>query len=295
VAPTWVAFSPDGKLLATVNTITSRDQSKRVYVNVMSVSSDGRLSVVGSFPAPAPETVEFSPDQRLLAAANFRQVAMYSVAPGGALTEVAGSPFAADAGAGRVAFTPDGKELATAGQFTHQATVFSVAGDGTLTEVGDPLTVGNDNRGVAFSPTDGFLAVAAYRDATLSVFAPRTAESGRPQTIGLRQTSSRRTVAAGASVTLRLIVANRAWKASGPVRTCVALPRGLSVARATPGVRRVGGRYCWTVTRLGSGRTRSYTITARARRGHRGLMTSRATATGPGSAPAHARTTVRIH
>jgi DNA-binding beta-propeller fold protein YncE len=278
-----------------VNTLTSRDQSKRFYVNVMSVSPEGRLAVVGSFPAPAPESVEFSPDQRLLAAANSRQVAMYSVAAGGALTEVTGSPFTADAGAGRVAFTPDGKQLATAGIFSHGATVFSVAGDGTLTRVGAPLAVGDDNRGLTFSPTNGLLAVTTWREGNVSVFAPRRPASRRSlPAIGLRQTSSHRTVAAGGSITFRLTVANRGWKTAGMVRTCVLLSRGLSLQRTTPGVRRAGGSYCWSVTRLGSGRTLSYTFSARARRGLHGWVTSRATATAAGSAAAHTRTTVRV-
>ena len=68
--PVSVAFSPDGKLLATAN------QSKDT-VAIFTVASDGRLTSVGGSPFsvpgvnPTPVSVAFSPDGKFLATANF--------------------------------------------------------------------------------------------------------------------------------------------------------------------------------------------------------------------------------
>ena len=53
-------------------------------------------------------------------------VAVFSVSAGGALTQVAGSPFTGGDGPGSVAFSPDGGLLAVANFFSNSVSVFSV-------------------------------------------------------------------------------------------------------------------------------------------------------------------------
>ena len=58
----------------------------------------------------------FSPSGGLLATANYggNTVSVFSVSPGGALTQVAGSPFVTGSRPNSVAFSPSGGLLATA-------------------------------------------------------------------------------------------------------------------------------------------------------------------------------------
>ena len=60
---------------------------------------------------------------------------MFSVGSGGALTEVAGSPFATGHFPRSVAFSPSGELLATANANDNTASVFSVGSGGALTAV----------------------------------------------------------------------------------------------------------------------------------------------------------------
>ena len=105
--PTSVAFSPGGALLAVTNFGLGGDQpSLENTVSVFSVASDGALTPVSGSPfttGNGPGSVAFSPSGRLLATANTGEigvpgftgntVSVFSVASGGALTQVSGSPF----------------------------------------------------------------------------------------------------------------------------------------------------------------------------------------------------------
>ena len=138
--PESVAFSPDGRLLATANLNAGT-------LSVFSVNpSVGMLTrVVGSpFRDPRAElsagsgvaSVAFSPDGRLLAAGNtngsgsrpVHSVSVFSVNPStGALSPIAGSPFSIPSGVWGVAFSPVGGLLATANISARSVSVFSTA------------------------------------------------------------------------------------------------------------------------------------------------------------------------
>ena len=125
--PTSVAFSPGGTLLAVANFGLGGDPpSLDNTVSVFSVASDGALTPVSGSPfttGNGPGSVAFSPSGRLLATANTgaagapgftgNTVSVFSVASGGALTQVSGSPFTTGNAPFAVAFSPGGL-LATA-------------------------------------------------------------------------------------------------------------------------------------------------------------------------------------
>ena len=167
--PSSVAFSPDGKLLATADAGANK-------VSVFSVASGGALSEVSGSPYPTgqqPSSVAFSPDGKLLATADAgaNKVSVFSVASGGALSEVSGSPYPTGQQPSSVAFSPDGKLLATADAGANKVSVFSVASGGALSEVsGSPYPTGQQPSSVAFSPDGKLLATADAGANKVSVF-----------------------------------------------------------------------------------------------------------------------------
>ncbi len=174
--PNSVAFSPSGTLLATANA-----NANASTISVFSVGSGGALTPVTGSPfatgaGSAPVSVAFSPSGTLLAAANFSggnagTVSVFSVGPGGALTPVSGSPFAAGKAPVSVAFSPSGTLLADANVQDDTVSVFSVGQGGALAPLsGSPLATGAAPSSVAFSPSGGLLANANFADATVSMF-----------------------------------------------------------------------------------------------------------------------------
>jgi 6-phosphogluconolactonase (cycloisomerase 2 family) len=113
----------------------------------------------------------FSPSGGLLATAfpAWNQVAVYSVAAGGGLTQqtpvnTGGQPYA-------VTFSPSGGLLATANEVAGTVSVFSVAASGALTSVGPDVATGAQPYSVAFSPSGGLLATVSNESpGTVSVF-----------------------------------------------------------------------------------------------------------------------------
>ena len=169
-----VAFSPSGALLATANGFGDT-------LSLFSVGPGGTLTQLpGSpFTTAAPSTsgsasVAFSPSGALLATANQGgdTLSVFSVGPGGTLTQLPGSPFTTGASPGSVAFSPSGALLATANQ-DGTVSVFSVGAGGTLTQLaGSPFTPVTTpaRRRLAFSPSGALLATANSNDGTVSVF-----------------------------------------------------------------------------------------------------------------------------
>jgi WD40 repeat protein len=173
---TALAFSPDSRLLAVA---TGGDAGAEVQLwNVatrqqVEVSKDGPASFAAPNPGSILNAIAFSPDGRLLATAvndtaadgTGGTVQLWNVATG----QPAGSPLPADTNSGGtvtgVAFSPDGKLLATA--------EYDPAGGGTVRlwnvatgqQVGVSLSVapghGGTVTGVAFSPDGKLLATAA--------------------------------------------------------------------------------------------------------------------------------------
>jgi hypothetical protein len=164
------AFSPSGDLLAA--------DDGTAGITIFSVSDGVLTPLPGSPSGNSTEFMTFSPSGTLLAATidgRIHGIVMYSVAPDGTLSALAGSPFSLGDGSqpGRAMFSPSGKLLAvTGGQDDGTVTVFSVAANGTLTQApGSPYTIGSGADNLAFSPSGKLLAAMDGSDNALSLFA----------------------------------------------------------------------------------------------------------------------------
>jgi DNA-binding beta-propeller fold protein YncE len=111
-----LAFTPDGSVLYTASTGSGTNNGA---VNVLSTRPGGSLAVIpGGLPTERnPAAMTVSPSGRFLYVANgngaTRSVSGYAIAPGGALTQLPGSPYVVDTltGVAGVAITPDGRFL----------------------------------------------------------------------------------------------------------------------------------------------------------------------------------------
>jgi uncharacterized repeat protein (TIGR01451 family) len=104
-----------------------------------------------------------------------------------------------------------------------------------------------------------------------------------------------RTINAGQTVTYRIRVRNPSDVAVRNVKTSDALPSGLVYVSSKSRAKLSKGRYCWTRTRLGAGKSRIYKLTARARIGTSGTKVNHATATSPDAATGRARRAARVN
>ena len=188
---TAVAFSPDGKLLATASAsgtarlvaVAEGCELTRVThdkgVTAMAFSPDGRLLATASYDDTVrlvavvadgrelarisrdfPTAVAFSPDGKLLATASLRKAQIVAVADGRELARVTHSSTV-----WAVVFSPDGKLLATASA-DGTARLVAVADGRELARV----THGKGVTAVAFSP-DGKLVATASADDTARLVA----------------------------------------------------------------------------------------------------------------------------
>ena len=113
----------------------------------------------------------------------------------GALTEIAGSPFAST-GTGPVALAvdPDGTYLYVANNTSNTVSVYSIdASSGALAAVGEPTASGNGPFALLVDPSDQFLFVVNKTDNSVSVFETGTGTltsiSGSPFAVGSEPTS----------------------------------------------------------------------------------------------------------
>ena len=187
-----LAYSPNGKLLATLTSNGSR--SMAATVDLWDAASHQLLG--GAVTVNAGEGLAFSPDSTMLATADGSTVSFWDVAVSrqtGALVAGGSSPLAFSpngqilaagtqygvglwnaathqeigraikvgsgsyAGAQAVAFSPDGKTLAIGARYNVGAQLWDVA---TLSESGPPIIRGNGDVGaLAFSPDGRYLAI----------------------------------------------------------------------------------------------------------------------------------------
>lgn len=99
-------------------------------------------------------------------------VSVFDVSTSGSLSPVAGSPFAAGAGAEFMAFDAVHNFLFVSNQAANSLSAFSVnTSSGMLTAVpGSPFTTGSRPTGVAVAPMAGLVFVGNQNDSTVSVF-----------------------------------------------------------------------------------------------------------------------------
>jgi 6-phosphogluconolactonase len=105
---------------------------------------------------PEPHNITLDPTGQFLYTANIfnASISAFSIDQNtGALTELAGSPFATDGGPNEVLVHPDGKVLFTADQDTSGVARFTVSANGTLTRNGDAATFagGSATNGIAMT------------------------------------------------------------------------------------------------------------------------------------------------
>lgn len=112
--------------------------------------------------------------------------------------------------------------------------------------------------------------------------------------LAVSKVANRRVVAAGSRVSYRIRVTNKSGFALRDVRVCDRLPAGLTYVSAKPTGRISGGQRCWTIARLGAGKTATIRLIARALPGASGVKVNRVTAKAPDTNTARARRAVRI-
>jgi 6-phosphogluconolactonase len=117
--------------------------------------------------------VAFSPSGGLVATAHpaFDAVVVFTVGPGGVLTQAGSGALAGGAAPSSVAFSPINGLLATSNAGNGTVSVLRVSAAGVVTLLGSsPIAAGTSPSSVAFSPNGGLLATSNAGTGTVSVF-----------------------------------------------------------------------------------------------------------------------------
>jgi 6-phosphogluconolactonase len=201
IEPQQTMFSPNGNFVAVSETDAGSGQNS---VAIFGVGSSGNLTAVTGSPFTTgvdPYGMAFSPDGDFLATANYAagtdtagSVSVFSVAPGGALSQVSGSPFptTSNDSAYGLAFSPDGSHLAVTLPNKNEIEVFSVSSAGALTSTGTPVSTGasTDPFPVVWSPLGNLVATGNQGgSSSVSMFSvgsggALTLISGYPENLG---------------------------------------------------------------------------------------------------------------
>jgi WD40 repeat protein len=152
-----VAFSPDGRIVATVNpALELWDAADRAHPK--------RLAYTHG-PLVMPSDPAFSPDGRLLATAGGGSGILWNVTDPARLAEIAALP--GPGGTGALLFSPDGRILATADNGT--VALWNVADPAHATHITTLTGQAGDVTALSFSP-DGHLLASASDNGTVTVW-----------------------------------------------------------------------------------------------------------------------------
>lgn len=173
--PEGVAVDPTGKFVYVPNS-----ESNSVSAFTINATSGALTPVAGSpfATGTTPQGVmnmAFDPNGRFayVTNQNSSNVSAYSIdATSGALTPVAGSPFAAGAGPSSVAVDPTGKFAYVTNAGSDNISAFTInATSGVLTPTtGSPFATGSEPEGVAVNPTGEFAYVTNAASDSISAF-----------------------------------------------------------------------------------------------------------------------------
>ena len=175
-SPYAAVVDPSSKFLYVSNT-----RSNNVSAYTINSTTGALTAVTGSpFAATTPGPLVVDPTGKFLYVAesgtnstNSGVFAFTINATTGALTAVAGSPFAADSGTGALSIDPSGKFLYAANGFSNDVSAYTInATTGALTAItGSPFAVAPEPSAIAIDPLSKFIYVtASYVSNTISVF-----------------------------------------------------------------------------------------------------------------------------
>jgi 6-phosphogluconolactonase len=243
LSPNGLVLAPSKKFLYVVNSFADT-------ISIFNVNSDGTLTLCtiplpcGS-PIPAgdgPDAAVIDPSgQYLLVTNNFGDnnagsVSVFSIdSSTGALSEVAGSPFFANANPTEIAFTHSGNFVYVANPGIGMVTGFSFA-DGVLSLVpGSPAFSGAGAAALAVDPSDQFLYVA---NPSASNLAPYTSTVGNVSAFNIDPNTGALSPVSGSPFTSTV-------GANGPTAIAIA-PTGNFVYAVTPGSS--SSIWCFSIT-----------------------------------------------
>jgi 6-phosphogluconolactonase (cycloisomerase 2 family) len=182
--PIGVGVNSGGQFLLLLNQ-GSASPAVAASISVFSIDpTRGLLTAVSGSPfafaslvAPNPQFLVVSPTAGFLYVSNgvSHTISAFSIGTGGALTELALSPFSFRAGAtvtaAGLAIDPTGQFLYAADSANNAIASFSIAGDGTLTEgAGSPFAAGTKPVAVAVDSTSTFVYSANQGSNDVSAF-----------------------------------------------------------------------------------------------------------------------------
>jgi uncharacterized repeat protein (TIGR01451 family) len=110
----------------------------------------------------------------------------------------------------------------------------------------------------------------------------------------VRKTASVPRATTGQNVKYTITVKNPTLVAIRKVVVCDAPPAGLLYVRSSSDANLRTGQPCWTIAKLGAGRSKRFTVVANAAPGYSGRLVNRATGSAPGVRTARASAPVTV-
>jgi 6-phosphogluconolactonase (cycloisomerase 2 family) len=172
LAPTYVQFSPNGKLLVTLDSGIGTASMFRVNAATLEPVADDGYDVVFQ-----PTSARFSPDSRFLVVTSAcpirKTIRTFAVATDGSLTstDVRDPPVGCALDS---VFEPDTKQLVVLSAdryspYHGELTTYRITEAGTLVQVGQPVDAGTGPSRLAISPDGGFLTYVSSATDTVTL------------------------------------------------------------------------------------------------------------------------------